>query len=375
MIINAGLIGLSALHMKWTSKRYEQSRWLIFTALIGLALQYYLQLVFGLRAAGDDIGAAVNMFIYTPCFTLISMGIYNIETTFHNLKKMEWTCGILYAAIIATFIIGAKLSGSYHIGGWIYVMELFYGTSVVYCIYMIIREMIKRKKLLETMVATDILPYLRYSRASVIILFLAALVMPFAILSTKLLIIVGPLVLLGVFFFNLTFVALGFNYTPTEELLDEEEEMEAKKQATTKHINSASDNIDDNNSIITNEATISEKKIDEIRTKLNEWCEKRGFKDCSVNMLTLSRSLEISKDELTQYFDKHLHSTFRIWLSDIRFEAVKEMMKDFPEYSNDIISVECGFSSRTSLYRVFKIRENCTPIAWRTKHTGGNCTE
>ena len=43
------------------------------------------------------------------------------------------------------------------------------------------------------------------------------------------------------------------------------------------------------------------------------------------------------------------------------------MMKEYPDYSNDIISSECGFSSRSYLYRVFKEKEGCTPIAWRYK--------
>lgn len=99
--------------------------------------------------------------------------------------------------------------------------------SVIYCIFMIIREMIWRKKLLETMVATDMLPYVRYSRTSVIILWLAVLALPVAIFSTTLLYIVGPVVLFALLFFNLTFIALGNNYTPTEELLDKEEEISA----------------------------------------------------------------------------------------------------------------------------------------------------
>ena len=77
--------------------------------------------------------------------------------------------------------------------------------SVIYCIFMIIREMIWRKKLLETMVATDMLPYVRYSRACVIILWLAVLALPVAIFSTTILYIVGPVVLFALLFFNLTF--------------------------------------------------------------------------------------------------------------------------------------------------------------------------
>lgn len=32
----------------------------------------------------------------------------------------------------------------------------------------------------------------------------------------------------------------------------------------------------------------------------------------------------------------------------------KKMMLDYPDYNNDIISAECGFSSRSYLYRIFK---------------------
>ena len=96
--------------------------------------------------------------------------------------------------------------------------------SVAYSISMVVREMIRRKKMLETMAATDMLPYVRYSRASVFILFLSSLTMPVVIFSTTLLFIIGPFVLLALLFFNLTFISLGSNYIPTEELLDKEEE-------------------------------------------------------------------------------------------------------------------------------------------------------
>ena len=45
-----------------------------------------------------------------------------------------------------------------------------------------------------------------------------------------------------------------------------------------------------------------------------------------MNMLTLSRTLFIPKDELSTYFDQYLKTTFRIWLGDIRFNAAKKKM-------------------------------------------------
>ena len=227
MLVNAFIVAVSHLHVRWESRRYEHSRWMIVAAMIGLAMQYAVQMVFGFRAMHDNLGAVVNILIYTPCFSLISMGIYNIETTRANLRKMILMCCGIYAAILLVFCVGISLHHSLYIREGLYLMLALFCLSVIYCIFMIIREMIRRKKMLETMAATDMLPYVRYSRASVIILWLTVLAMPVAIFSTTLLYIVGPVVLLALLFFNLTFIALGNSYTPTEELLDKEEENSA----------------------------------------------------------------------------------------------------------------------------------------------------
>ena len=368
MLINGLFVGLSHLHVRWENKRYERSRWMIVVAMIGLAIQHAVQMVFGFRAADDSLGAVINILVYTPCFSLISLGIYNIETTRSNLRKMILMCSGIYAAIIVAFCVGISFHHNLYIKEGLYVMLALFCLSVLYCIYMIIQEMIRRKNMLETMAATDMLPYVRYSRASVIILWLAVLAMPVAIFSTTLLYIVGPAVLLALLFFNLTFIALGSSYIPTEELLYKEEEsikpnvecgasggvnpfsdgQKSPQEATTKRMN-----------------PISEERRVFVQQKLDEWCANGGYKDSNVNMLTLSRTLCISKNELSLFFDQCLHSNFRIWLSEIRFNAAKKMMLEYPDYSNDIISAECGFSCRTHLYRIFKTKEGCSPTEWR----------
>ena len=352
MLINAFIVALSHLHVRWENKRYERSRWMIVGALIGLAIQYVLQMTFGFRAMHDDLGAVINILLYTPCFSLISIGIYNIETTRANLRKMILICSGIYAAIIVVFCVGICLHHSLYIREGLYLMLTLFCVNVFYCIFMIIQEMIRRKNMLETMAATDMLPYVRYSRASVIILWLAVLAMPVAIFSTTLLYIVGPAVLLALLFFNLTFIALGNSYIPTEELLDKEEESQRCGGAKEKPLQQ-----------------LSEERRNFIQNSLDQWCMDLGYKDCNVNMLTLSYTLCISKNELSLFFDQCLHSNFRIWLSEIRLNAAKKMMLEYPDYSNDIISAECGFSCRTHLYRIFKTKEGCSPTEWRDFHS------
>ena len=211
MFINAFIVALSCLHVRWKNKRYERSRWMIVAAIIGLAIQYVIQMKFGFRAIDDDLGAVINILIYTPCFSLICMGIYNLETTRANRRKMYLVCGAIYAAIILIFCVGVSLHQSLYIREGLYLMLVLFCMSVSYCIYMIIREMNRRRKMLETMAATDMLPYVRYSRASIFILCLPVLILPVAMFTTTLLYILAPVGLMALLFFNLTFIALGSN--------------------------------------------------------------------------------------------------------------------------------------------------------------------
>ncbi len=372
MLINALILGITRLHVKWNNRRYEWSRWQILAGMLGLAMQYLLQMLLGFRAKNDDLGAIFNILFYTPCFTFINMGIYNIEATHANRRKMNIVCTCFYAAIIAVFCIGYSNSGSLNIGNWLYAMLVLFGANVAYCTYMIMIEMRKRKKMLELMTGNDMLPYVRYARVSVFTLFFSALAMPFAILSTTLLYIIGPLALLFVLFFNLSFVALGYNYVPTEELLDKEAEESAaltEEEIESGGVSLESSDGQDAESADSKEnlRPISLERQAAIKEKLDKWCADLEYKDTTVNMFTLSRSLNISKNELSRYFTSCLNSTFRIWLAEVRFEAAKKMMLDYPDYSNDIISAECGFSSRSYLYRIFKEKEGCSPTVWRAK--------
>ena len=83
---------------------------------------------------------------------------------------------------------------------------------------------------------------------------------------------------------------------------------------------------------------ISQERQMFIKEKLDKWCADLGYKDTTVNMFTLSHSLDIPKAERSRYFSE-----------------------------TDIISAEYGFSARTCLYRIFKLKEGCTPAEWREK--------
>lgn len=382
MLFNAFTLAVTRLQTRWLNPRYERARWLIFVGIMGLAAHYLMQMCFGFRAVADAVGATVNALVYAPCFSLISMGIFHIEATHVRRRRVYAVCAAINLAILACFFIGFLQHGEMRIGAWLYAMLALFAANVVYCIVVIVREIIKRRRLLETMAGGDIMPYVRYSRASLLILFFPALVSPFAIISTKLLYFFAPLGLMAILFFVLSFVALGYSYVPTEALLDADadtspaivvaqQEETNTKQAVPLHGDACHDvaALDSDKAKEQQTATLlPEDRKMQIQQRLDDWCAAMSYKDGGVNLLSLSHSIHISKDDLTLFFDQCLNTTFRIWLSDIRFAAAKKMMIENPDYSNDIISSECGFSSRTHLYRIFKAREACTPTAWRERY-------
>lgn len=428
MLFNAFTLAVTRLQTRWLNPRYERARWLIFVGIMGLAAHYLMQMCFGFRAVDDAVGATVNALVYAPCFSLISMGIFHIEATHVRRTRVYVVCTAINLAIFACFFIGCFHYGSMRIGAWLYAMQALFAANVVYCVVVIVREIIKRRRLLETMAGGDIMPYVRYSRASLLILFFPAVVSPFAIISTKLLYFFAPLGLMAFLFFVLSFVALGYSYQPKESLLDEEaeekvspaavvaqqEETVAQQavaahgvaspgvaspgeaapaneahpgvtSANAPHAGTTPDNATPDNAFHADAAyaadqaeetqtasLMPEDRRKQIQQRLDEWCAAMGYKDGGVNLLSLSHAIHVSKDELTIYFDQSLKTTFRIWLSDIRFAAAKKMMIANPDYSNDIISSECGFTSRTHLYRIFKAREACTPTVWRERYLAGS---
>ena len=74
----------------------------------------------------------------------------------------------------------------------------------------------------------------------------------------------------------------------------------------------------------------------EVKEAEEDWCASGGIPYWV--MVILSRSLDIPKAERSRNFSE-----------------------------TDIISAECSFSARTYQYRIFKLKEGCTPAEWREK--------
>ena len=349
MLMLGLILVLSRFQIRWTNRRYEVSRWLLAFSMFVLAWHYVLQMVYGFRAKGDEIGAVVNVLFYTPVSFFISYATYNLICYRGGRKKFALMGCVSYALILICFFFGYNdTPRGMHIGEWLYVMLVLFAVTIMYSTYTTVIEMRYHRKIIEENTTEDLLPFDRYTYTTYGLAGIMVLAMVGAICYRPLLYCVGPLMLFSLISFTISFLGYGYNMIPAEvrlELDTADEPLEVMEESE--------------------EVGLGSEKISIIESMLASWCDKGGFRDSTVNMPMLSVKLGIPRNELSMYFENCLKSSFRIWLSDIRFKEAQRMLLEECRYSNDTISSECGFSSHAHLYKIFKAKTGFTPGQWR----------
>lgn len=343
------ILVLSRFQIRWSNRRYEVSRWLLAFSMFVLAGHYVLQMVCGFRAKGDEIGAVVNVLFYSPVSFFISYATYNLICYRSGRKKFALLGCVSYALILICFFFGYNdTPRGMHMGEWLYVMLALFAVTIMYSTYTTVIEMRYHRKIIEENTTEDLLPFDRYTYTTYGLASIMVLAMVGAICYRPLLYCVGPLMLFSLISFTISFLGYGYNMIPAEvrlELDTADEPLEVMEESE--------------------EVGLGSEKISIIESMLTSWCDKGGYRDSTVNMPMLSVKLGIPRNELSLYFENYLKSSFRIWLSDIRFKEAQRMLLEECRYSNDTISSECGFSSHAHLYKIFKAKTGFTPGQWR----------
>lgn len=343
------ILVLSRFQIRWTNRRYEVSRWLLAFSMFVLAWHYVLQMVCGFRAKGDEIGAVVNVLFYSPVSFIISYATYNLICYRGGRKKFALMGCVSYALILICFFFGYNdTPRGMRMGEWLYVMLALFAVTIMYSTYTTVIEMRYHRKIIEENTTEDLLPFDRYTYTTYGLAGIMVLAMVGAICYRPLLYCVGSLMLFSLISFTISFLGYGYNMIPAEvrlELDTADEPLEVMEESE--------------------EVGLGSEKISIIESMLASWCDKGGYRDSTVNMPMLSVKLGIPRNELSLYFENYLKSSFRIWLSDIRFKEAQRMLLEECRYSNDTISSECGFSSHAHLYKIFKAKTGFTPGQWR----------
>lgn len=89
--------------------------------------------------------------------------------------------------------------------------------------------------------------------------------------------------------------------------------------------------------------------------------ESHDYLDEEFTLDQLSGHLKISKADLSITFNKHLHSNFHEYTNRHRIQHFKKILQEDPSASVTDLAFQCGFKSKSTFYKYFKMEFNCLP--------------
>ena len=89
--------------------------------------------------------------------------------------------------------------------------------------------------------------------------------------------------------------------------------------------------------------------------------ESHDYLDEEFTLDQLSGHLKISKADLSITFNKHLHSNFHEYTNRRRIQHFKQILQEDPSASVTDLAFQCGFKSKSTFYKYFKMEFDCLP--------------
>ena len=354
MVMGAILV-ISRFQQPDTNKEYEQTRWLLVVAMLLLTIQYALQILYGFRAQGDDVGAVINILFYSPAAYILSYSSVALVGSKRIKKRYVQVSTLNMALILLFFAIGYYHYGSLHMDMAMKAMGVLFVVSLLFCVIYPSRQIKKIKKMVDEESGQMQIQFSIFLKTSNFLMLMLGLFVSLCIYYLPLLAIVGTLELFAILLFITSFITLGFNIHNVSQIINEEKEEEEE-------IKDANDNTYNKKE---EKKMLNLEQREMIRKKLELWRNNHGYSSSDINSALLAVRLGLSKRMLVQYIKEVEGKTFRIWLSDIRLEEAKRMIIEHGDYSNETIAEACGFSSRNYLQNKFKDATGLTPTEWR----------
>ena len=106
---------------------------------------------------------------------------------------------------------------------------------------------------------------------------------------------------------------------------------------------------------------------------INHIEDSKAYLNSDINMNLLSASIDIPKHQITEVLNTEIGKNFFTFINEYRVDAVKNLL-DKPDinYSIEGIGYDCGFSSKSSFFTVFKSISGMTPTEYRNRNRKSN---
>ena len=336
-------------------KNYLRSRQIMGIAMLLLSANYSVHFFFGIRFKNADSAILMNMSTYFLCYSLFSSALIMLLDRFYITKRRVWTHIILWIIFstlsgVVVFLVPSGIIQKislFALAVWLVVFGVVLARRVIVAYRRAIR-------IFNETQADDIGAYIEWLS---IFTYWAVI---FGVGCGLLTFLPNKYVFIWILS-SIPFYCYLF-YSYQNYLLFYEQVENAFEQ-----------DIQSEQELLTNSGTEPEMVSDEevpvsyteFIEKVDNWIKTDGYVQQGLTIKELSEILHTNRTYLSAYIKTTYKMTFREWITSLRLEYAKNILKEHPEINIQKLTESSGFLSRSNFIKLFSEKEGCTPAKWK----------
>ena len=377
-----------------------KARWQMALGIAMLDLQFILQYTLKLRAMGVTQAVMVNLLLFIPCTWTISMALINLQTQGRVLLLDKILGGITWIIVILLLTIAAAIDGEPFITAtpelyWAEVISsILYFMTQAYYAYRMTVNLHAMRVTLRNYYDHDMSGMILWMRYSTILLTLLALMVPHLIfVKTQGLAFFTLIFFGGMFYLVDTFCNYMVSSAPKKMLKAEETDDSApldthpSSSDTPSHLPPSSPSLtgcqEDGtikcsgwtssgvglgplsalSSAERELASTEDTSLQRVEHAVEQWKKAGGYRQSGLNIPNAADQIGIPRYLLSTWL-KQQGLTYATWMTDLRVDEARQVLKQHPEWNNEAVASYCGFSDRTYFQKKFKEQTGLSPAEY-----------
>ena len=335
-------------------KNYLRSRQMMGIAMLLLSANYSVHFFFGIRFKNADSAILMNMSTYFLCYSLFSSALIMLLDRFYITKRRVWTHIILWIVFstlsgVVLFLLPSGIIQKislFALAAWLVVFGVVLARRVIIAYRRAIR-------IFNDTQADDIGAYIEW--LSIFTYWAVIFGVGCGLLTFLPDKYVFIWILSSIPFYSYLFYSYQ-NYLLFYEQVENafEQDMQSEEELLT-------------NSGIEPEMVSEEVpgSYAEFIEKVGNWIKTDGYVQQGLTIKELSKILYTNRTYLSAYIKTTYKMTFREWITSLRLEYAKNILKKHPEINIQKLAESSGFLSRSNFIKLFSEKEGCTPAKWK----------
>lgn len=343
-----------------------RARWLMVASTGLLAVQFALQYALQLRTQGLVATALmINLAFFIPVSALLALAIIYLLRSTHVTALDRYISIPIWLVAMALLGYGVSTSGQGMLEDTWQLRWAEVGAGVLFAgmqVYYFVRHQQELRELriaLANYYDRDTDSMLNWMEVSIVLLAIIAMMIPPLLFTNGWwLLLFSIFIICGIFYLIDTF---GFYVAGNASRQIVDMEQDEKMTEVTKEKEKAVANEEDRETLRSVERAVE------------KWIARGGYRKSGLIQPAAAEEIGVKQYLLRAWLNQQ-GVRYNEWLTNLRIDEAKRVLRAHPEWNNETIALHCGISDRTTFQKKFKEKTGMTPTEFVNRLTDERLT-